>query len=247
VIYINRVVLLDSLAFLNAPLDGLPANRRASRHTWPLLQQWRKLSDVDDEEVREERLRVATRKGVFPYDHVTGGARQLRREKNLPPAGRAWFNVLTQRETSAEEIEFAKRVWSAFACRSMKDYSRVYMEVDVFLLAEAIVSMREKLFLEFGLDMVQHLSMPMMTKDLMLKTSGEELELISDVDMALMIKRSIRGGVAFIGERLVELKRSADLVPLASGVRGDKSVHGYLTSDAKGRPRSLLYLDFNNL
>ena len=58
-IKINNMVLLDSLAFLNASLDKLVENLTLSNHTFPILHQWMQ---------REEERKLILRKGVFPYE-----------------------------------------------------------------------------------------------------------------------------------------------------------------------------------
>jgi len=56
----------------------------------------------------------------------------------------------------------------------------------------------------FGLDMLHYLSMPHMALSTMLKQTEVELGLISDIDMVEAVRKNIRGGVSFIGKRLVE-------------------------------------------
>jgi hypothetical protein len=217
-IYINRMILMDSTAFLPASLDDLAKTLKASDHHFPILRQWEGLEwrmgeeDVLDAvggrrrliDVRRARLEMAQRKGVFPYDHVRGGDVQMKAEKELPPK-EAFFNRLSGAHISEEEYAFAQRVWRVFGCRNMMDYTTMYMEIDTYLLAEAVMNMRKTLYDEFELDMCQYLSLPMMAKDIMLKVTDAKIGLISDYDMVLLIQRGIRGGMSYIGQRLAEL------------------------------------------
>jgi hypothetical protein len=212
-IFINRMTLMDSTAFLPSSLDELARTLTVSDHHFPILRQWSEVAGEEYEEAREEKLKAATRKGIFPYDHVTGGDAQLKAEKCLPPR-EAFFNRLTNEGVSPRDYAFAGQVWNLFDCGSMMDYCRVYMETDVYLLAEAVMTMRKTLFEEFELDMLQYLSLPMMAKDIMLKVTDAEIELISDYDMIMMLQRGIRGGLSFIGQRSVELDAEPALVPL---------------------------------
>jgi hypothetical protein len=221
--------------------------------------------DDEGEEMKKQRFEAATRKGVFCYDHVTGGDMQLKRERQLPPK-EAFHNRLTDENASDEEYAFAQKVFDLFKCRNMMDYARLYMEIDVFLLAEAVMNMRKTLFDEFHLDMLQYLSLPMMTKDIMLKVTGAEIELISDYDMVMMLQRGIRGGMSFIGQRLVELeakpcpvpKMDEDFIEGAASSESEraklrekvarKQCQGYESFDPEtGEPRTLMYVDANNL
>jgi hypothetical protein len=190
-IFINRMTLMDSTAFLPSSLDELARTLTVSDHHFPILRQWSEVAGEEYEEAREEKLKAATRKGIFPYDHVTGGDTQLKAEKCLPPR-EAFFNRLTNEGVSPRDYALAGQVWNLFDCGSMMDYCRVYMETDVYL----------------------HLSLPMMAKDIMLKVTDAEIELISDYDMIMMLQRGIRGGLSFIGQRSVELDAEPALVPL---------------------------------
>jgi hypothetical protein len=212
------MILMDSTAFLPASLDDLAKTLKASDHHFPILRQWEGLEwrmgeeDVLDAvggrrrliDVRRARLEMAQRKGVFPYDHVRGGDVQMKAEKELPPK-EAFFNRLSGAHISEEEYAFAQRVWRVFGCRNMMDYTTMYMEIDTYLLAEAVMNMRKTLYDEFELDMCQYLSLPMMAKDIMLKVTDAKIGLISDYDMVLLIQRGIRGGMSYIGQRLAEL------------------------------------------
>jgi hypothetical protein len=244
VIYLNSMVLMDSMAFLPFSLDALTDTLRKSRHDFPLLRQWSRLG-TRGEEAYAERLEAASRKGVFCYDYAKVGVEAMARERGLPPK-EAFFNVLTQAHISDEEYAFAGRVFELFECSSLLDYATLYMEVDVLLLAEAITNMRNILYKEFGLDMTQYLSMPMMARDLMLKSTGESLELISDYDMVLMLQRGLRGGVSYIGQRLAEL----DARPTAATPAPSPPTDEYETSRAGSggaKKESIAYVDANNL
>jgi hypothetical protein len=271
-IFINSMTLMDSTAFLPSSLDELARTLRVSDHEFGILRQWEKLAadieecDGDEEkkaELEKDRFEAATRKGVFCYDHVTGGDIQLKRERRLPPK-EAFHNRLTDENASDEDYAFAQKVFDLFACRNMMDYARLYMEIDVFLLAEAVMNMRKTLYDEFKLDMCQYLSLPMMAKDIMLKVSGAEIELISDYDMVMMVQRGIRGGMSFIGQRLVELetkpcpvpKLNEDFIRAAPQSQrqklrekvAKKQTEGFESFDPEsGEPRTMLYVDANNL
>jgi hypothetical protein len=246
VLYLNRMVLMDSTSFLPFSLDVLSDTLRKSNHTFPLVKQWNRLAhsqSAADSGLLAERMEAVSRKGVFCYDHVKGGAEQLANERSLPPK-EAFFNVLTQSHISDEEYAFAHRVFDLFNCSSLLEYCVVYMEVDVLLLLESVVNMRNILYREFQLDMFQYLSLPMMSRDLMLKSTGVSLELISDYDMILMLQRGLRGGVSFIGQRLAEL----DATALSSPSPNAAAVDDFVTNRRGGREEeSIVYVDANNL
>ena len=53
----------------------------------------------------------------------------------------------------------------------------------------------------YGLDRCHYFNSPGLSWDAMLKMTGVELELISDIDMHLFTEKGIRGGISYIGKR----------------------------------------------
>ena len=53
----------------------------------------------------------------------------------------------------------------------------------------------------YGLNSFHHLSSPGLYWDAMLKMTGIELELISDIDMPLFIEKAMKGGISDIAKR----------------------------------------------
>ena len=51
----------------------------------------------------------------------------------------------------------------------------------------------------YGLDPCLYFSSPGLSWDAMLKMTGVELELISDIDIHLFIEKGMRGGVSYMG------------------------------------------------
>ena len=169
---------------------------------------------------RDQR-ELLLRKGAYPYEFATS----ISRLKNCTtlPARNEFVNLLANEALLPEEdYQHAKRVWKAFRCCNMLDYTAVYARSDVLQLAEAVVSLRENIWNEFGLDLCKYLSLPMISKDIMLKVTGAKMELISDQEMAFLIKDNLRGGVSFINTRLLRREE------------GEKSL-------------SMTYVDQNNL
>ena len=53
----------------------------------------------------------------------------------------------------------------------------------------------------YALDPCYYFSSPGLSWDAMIKITGIELELISDIDMHLFIETGMRGGISYIGKR----------------------------------------------
>ena len=210
----NRIKFVDSAAFLNASLSDCAETLAKSEHKFQLLD-----SICDTKEQKELLLR----KGVYPYSFATS-VEKLEATTELPPRS-AFYNDLTDTAVSEEDYEHAQKVWQSFNVSNMMEYTTLYLRTDTLLLAEVMTELRDSMWQDFELDLTRYLSLPMMAKDIMLKTTGAELELISDQEMSDLIQKNLRGGLSFINKRKA----------------------GQLDADGSGGIRSLLYMDCTNL
>lgn len=212
---INNCVLLDSLAFLNAGLDKLIETLKLSNHDFNILKQW--ISKESDQA-------LLLRKGVYPYEFVTS----LEKVKNTIelPEKTEFFSRLNESNISDRDYQHAQNVWKTFECQSLEDYTKLYVKADCYQLAEAVINLRNNVYDEFNIDLCHYLSLPMLTKDIMLKVTGVKLELMCDIDMIHIFKSNLRGGLSFINVRHFDIVEEAAL-------RGTKFV--------------IIYLDANNL
>src|SRR6218665_1535597 len=77
----------------------------------------------------------------------------------------------------------------------------LYNLSDVLLLADVFENFRDVCIDNYGLDPACYFTSPRLAWDAALKTTGVELQLLSDYDMLLMIKHGIRGGINTISNR----------------------------------------------
>lgn len=208
----KKIYFLDSLAFLPDSLDKLVENLNASGSKFSLLNNLLFDGGESDDaaadggvrELPPEMKKLLLRKGVYPYSFATS-IEALENCQELPPR-EEFFNDLNQQEVSDEDYTHAQNVWKTFGCKNMLEYTTLYVKTDVLLLAEAIHDMRSNIWDEFGLDMCAYLSLPMLAKDIMLKYTDAEIELITDQEMSNMIQSNIRGGLSFINKRVAVSK-----------------------------------------
>jgi len=83
----------------------------------------------------------------------------------------------------------------------MKDYHDLYLKTDVLLLADVFENFRLTCYKYYELDPLHYYSAPGLAWDACLKKTKIELELLSDVDMNLMIDKGCRGGMSIITQR----------------------------------------------
>ncbi|GFU18489.1 uncharacterized protein NPIL_697411, partial [Nephila pilipes] len=130
------------------------------------------------------------RKGVFPYSYFDSF---IKLEEKKLPSKSVFFNNITNESISDEEYRFAKFIYNKFKCQSLKDYLRLYLDTDVVLLAEVFENFRALSMNYFELDPVRFYTTPSLTWSAGIKTTNVTLELLSDIDMYLMLESGIRG------------------------------------------------------
>ena len=84
---------------------------------------------------------------------------------------------------------------------TMGDYHDLDLKTDVLLLADVFEKFINTNFSYYGLNTCHYFSSPGLSWDTMLKMTGIELELISDIDMHLFIEKRMTGGILYIAKR----------------------------------------------
>jgi DNA polymerase type B, organellar and viral len=144
---INSYVFLDSLAFLNATLSELVSDlAKTPNFEFSILDQMGLYTDENKEELRP----LLIRKGVYPYESVTS-IDMLKKTKAIPPIEN-FYSTLTDTTVNESDYAHAKKVFAAFKCRNLLDYTELYCATDVCLLAEVMLQFRKVVHAEFGLD-----------------------------------------------------------------------------------------------
>ena len=85
----------------------------------------------------------------------------------------------------------AEKVFNKFNIKNVGEYHGLYVQKDIPLLADVFENMCIKVY---GLDPVYFLSAPGLAWRACLKKVGVKIELITDVDMLLIIEKGIKGG-----------------------------------------------------
>jgi hypothetical protein len=85
--------------------------------------------------------------------------------------------------------------------KTMKDYHDLYLETDVLLLADVFENFRRTCMENYKLDPAHYVSAPSLSWDAFLKKSGENIELVSDMDTFQFFDKGMRGGTSYIAHR----------------------------------------------
>ena len=85
-------------------------------------------------------INLLKQKGVYPYEYID--SIEKLNETQLPPI-EAFYSTLKQETITEEEYQHAQKVWNTFNCQTLLDYHKLYLQVDVLILADAFEKFRE--------------------------------------------------------------------------------------------------------
>ena len=146
----------------------------------------------------DDKLSLLTKKGIYPYEYMNSPEKL--KETQLPPK-EAFYSRLNGEGISDENYTHARKVWKTFEMKNLEDYHNLYNQVDVLLLADVFENFRDICIKNYNLDPAHYYTAPGLAWDAALKVTKVELELLSDMDMLLMVEKGIRGGVSMISNR----------------------------------------------
>ena len=182
----HTITFIDSFKFMAASLDSLVNN----------------LPEDAFNNVKRyycgEKLNLVTRKGIYPYEYMDSLERL--KENKLPPK-ESFYSRLNDEDISDEDYQHAPKVWEVFDMEHLQEYHNLYNETDVILLADVFENFRSICIKNYELHPAHYYTAPGLAWDATLKITGVELELLTNIDMLLMIEKGIRGGVSVISNR----------------------------------------------
>ena len=132
------------------------------------------------------------RKGVYPYEYMDDWDRF--NEEKLPNKS-DFYSSLNMEDISEIDYRHTLKVFNKFNIKNLGEYHDLYVHSDTILLADVFESFRNLCLNTYKLDPAYFLSLPGLAWQACLKHSGIKLELISDIDMLLILEEGIRGGI----------------------------------------------------
>ena len=161
------------------------------------------LSDIDfkylSQELAGDLLELVKQKEVYPYENMDSFKKFS--EDKLPD--RCEFHSSLKDKCISEKYYLHTiNVWNVFKTNTMGYYHDLYLKTDVLLLADVFEKFINTCLNYYGLDHCHYFSSPGLNWNAMLKMTGIELEIISDIDRFLFIVKEMRGGISYIAKRL---------------------------------------------
>ena len=182
----HKIRFIDSFKFMNESLESLVNNLPGD--AFNNLERYYK----------GEKLSLVKQKGFYPYEYMDSLERF---KENKIPSKEAFYSRLNEEGISDEGYERVKKVWEVFGMKTLQDYHDLYNITDVLLLADVFENFRNVCMENYKLDPAHYFTAPGLAWDACLKITDVELELLSDIDMLLMIEKGIRGGISMISNR----------------------------------------------
>ena len=191
----SNLRFVDTVNFMQTSLEELVGNMERSdfKHTSKYFQG--------------EKLDLMLRKGVYPYEYMTGVEKLWERELPSKEKFASMLNsgiilylegMIESKHISDEDYEHVQKVYTVFECKNLANLTKVYCNSDVFLLADAFERFIDECLKKYRLDPSHYITAPSLSMDAMLKMTGVELELLTDVDKHLFFEKGIRGGISII-------------------------------------------------
>ena len=122
------------------------------------------------------------------------------KETELSPK-EAFYSSLNDEGIKDKDYTHVQKVWETFEMKNLEDYHNLYNKLDVLLLTDVFENFRDICIKIYNLDPAHYYTAPGLSWDAALKVTEVKLELLSGIDMLLMVEKGIRGGVSMISNR----------------------------------------------
>ena len=128
-------------------------------------------------------------KGVYPYEYMDSWAKFS--ETSLPIESKFYCNS-TMGDMLDLDCKDAERVWKDFEILNLGNYHDLYVKSDTPLLVDVFKNFRSKCLEIYELDLAHFLLALGLTWQACLKKTKVELELLTDINILLMVENRIR-------------------------------------------------------
>ena len=132
------------------------------------------------------------RKGVYPYEYMDDWEKF---NETILSEKEEFHSNLNMENITDAYYNHEKRVYTDLEIKTFGEYHDLYLKSDTLLLADIFENFRKMYLIIYELDLVKFLSVPGLAWQAALKKTEVKLELLTDIDMLLMVEKGIRGGI----------------------------------------------------
>ena len=111
------------------------------------------------------------------------------------PEKEAFYSSLNMVDITEVDHRRAKRIFKSLNNKNLDDYHDLYVQSNTLLLADVFENFRIICIKVYELDPAHFLSAPGLAWQACLKKTEVELELITDLEILLMVEKGVRGGI----------------------------------------------------
>ena len=94
-----------------------------------------------------------------------------------------------------KDYVYAQKLLGKSKLKNLGDYHDLYVQSNTLLLADVFENFRNKCTETYEIDPAHFLSAPGLVWQACLKNTAVKLELLTNIDMLLMVEKGIRGGI----------------------------------------------------
>lgn len=111
---------------------------------------------------------------------------------------------MTGENITKKDYTHTTEVWKRFNCKTIGEYSDLYLKIDILLLTDIFKNFRDLCLKTYELDPNFYYTCPGMSFDCMLKYTEVQIELLYDYDMLLFCEAGVRGRITQSIKRYVK-------------------------------------------
>ena len=111
------------------------------------------------------------------------------------PEKEDFYSHLNIEDITDADYAHSKTVCKDFVIKHLGEYHDLYVQSNTLLLVNAFDNFRNMCPKIYELDHAKFLSVPGLAWQIALKNTKEKLDLLTDIDMLLMVEKGIRGGI----------------------------------------------------
>ena len=113
------------------------------------------------------------------------------------PEKEDFYSHLNIKDITDADYAHAKRVSKDFEIKGVEEYHDLCVQCDTLLLVNVFENFRNMCLEIYELDPAEFLPAPVLAWQVALKRTKEKLDLLTDIDMLIMVEKRIRGGMCY--------------------------------------------------
>ena len=106
-----------------------------------------------------------------------------------------FYSHLNMEDITDADYAYTKRLCKDFEIKNLGEHHDLYIQSDTLLLGDVLENFRNMCLEICELDPVKFLSAPGLAQQAALKKTKIKLDLLTDIDILLVVEKGIRGGI----------------------------------------------------